>query len=518
MKTTRRLHPTRQKQGMRKERPTDAQIAQAAVQLPDWCTPLFGPMRYKVSYGGRGASRSWSFSRALLIRAAERKTRVLCTRELQSSLRDSVHQLLRDQIDLMELPGFRVTDREIRHVNGSLFLFEGLRNNVTKIKSLEGIDICWVEEAERITKESWDVLIPTIRKDGSEIWVTFNPDQEDDATYQRFIVRPPKNAWVVKVSWEDNPWLTDVLREEKDYAYAVDQESADHVWGGNIRQITDAQILHGKWRIEEFTVPYRTDTDGQRVPLWSGPYQGMDFGFASDPFAAVRLWIHDQVLYVDQEIFRVHLELDYIVDEIAGTIPDFHRFKTRGDSARPDSISYLRRHGLGRLVGAKKLQGSVEDGVAHLRSYRAIVIHPRCRNFADEAKRYSYKVDPMTKDVLPIIIDKHNHLMDAARYALQPLIRPKRRVSAIFVDTITRETCPRCASMLPDDGICVHCGEDAVFIARAEEIAHDVVEVSGVPAHTNGNGNGNGNGKHHPDTPHSPMPRKIGARMRGLNS
>ena len=179
--------------------------------LPEYAERLFEPHRYKVLHGGRGAARSWSVARVLLIEAASRPRRILCARESQASIRDSVHQLLRDQIVLMGLEGFEVTDREIRHVvTGSLFLFEGLRYNVTKIKSLEGIDICWVEEAERVSQASWQVLIPTIRKAGSEIWVTFNEDQESDATYQRFILHPPPDTWVQQVGWQDNPWFPDV--------------------------------------------------------------------------------------------------------------------------------------------------------------------------------------------------------------------------------------------------------------------------------------------------------------------
>lgn len=403
------------------------------ARLPAYAAPLFDPWRYKVLYGGRGAARSWTVARSLLIKASERKLRVLCTRELQTSIKDSVHKLLQDQIELMGLKGFTVTHTEIRHDNGSLFLFEGLRHNVTKIKSLEGIDICWVEEAERITKESWAVLIPTIRKEGSEIWVTFNPDQEDDATYKRFVLNPPPNAWVKEVSWEDNPWFPEVLREEKDYDYKLDPESAEHIWGGKTRQVTDAQILRRKWIVEEFTVPVAHTSaddcehlrDGVECHhyLWNGPYQGLDFGFANDPVAAMRLWIYDASLYVEHELFKVHLDIDHINATVNEAIPRWSDYVTRADSARPDSISYLRRHGMPRIVGVKKRPGSVEDGVAHLRSYKQIVVHPRCKHFKEECKHYSYKVDERSGDVLPEIVDAHNHGMDASRYALEPLIK-----------------------------------------------------------------------------------------------
>lgn len=510
-------------------RPKFPERTRTPIELPAYTYGLFVPKRYKVLWGGRGAARSWSIARALLLIAAQKPTRILCTREMQSSLRDSVHQLLRDQIDLMQLPGFLITDREIRHVNGSLFLFEGLRHNITKIKSLEGIDICWVEEAERISNKSWQTLIPTIRKKGSEIWISFNPDQEEDATYQRFIVRTPKDIWRVKVSWEDNPWLSEELREEKDYAYAVDAEAADHIWGGNIRVISDAQILRGKWSVEEFTVPYvASDKDPNRlVALWNGPYQGEDFGFSTDPHAAIRAWVNDDTLYIEHESWKLHLELDdipaYVTDTEHG-IPDFEKYVTRADSSRPDSISYLRRHGLPRVEGAKKGANSIEDGIAHLRSYKRIIIHPRCIRTQQEAKRWSYKVDALSGDVLPIVLDAHNHLMDALRYALEPLILPRRKMGFIFtgVDGAKRVLCKMCDSFMPDDGECPHCGYDEKaqehltdYIADAPVLDTPMVSTH---KHENGNGNGNGNGHTNGHGPERPSMDVIRERVRVINT
>jgi phage terminase large subunit len=489
------------------------------VHLPYYATELFRPHRYKILYGGRGGARSWTVARALLIKAAQTKMRVLCAREIQSSLRDSVHQLLRDQIDLMELPGYRVTDREMRHANGSLFLFEGLRHNVARIKSLEGVDVCWIEEAERISKASWNVVIPTIRKSGSEIWVTFNPHLEEDATYQRLVVHTPKDSFIRQVNWEDNYWLTTELRDEKDAAYELDAEAADHIWGGNLLKISDSQILRGKWSVQEFRVPHITRADGTREALWNGPYQGNDFGFGVDPFAAVRCWEFDNVLYVEYEVWQLKLELDHTPKTLMTTIPRFEQYTTRADNARPDSISYLRRHGIGRIVGAVKGPGSVEDGIAHLRSYKQIIIHPRCKHTIDECKYYSYKVDQNSGDILPVIVDKHNHIIDSLRYALEPLIQPRRQPGFIFTGGQKRTTCPRCGSYLPDDGVCPHCGEDAVAvaIAQAEARAREEAfaealrpEVSETNGHTNGDGNGNG----HTDTAVVSSPL---LRLRGIN-
>lgn len=384
----------------------------ATVDLPAYTEGLFRPWRYKVLYGGRGAARSWSVARALLLRGAQEPIRVLCARELQKSIRDSVHRLLSDQIGLMGLP-YEVLQQEIRHKNGTLFIFEGLRHNITKIKSIEGVDVCWVEEAERVSEASWNVLIPTIRKAGSEIWITFNPDLDTDPTYRRFVLNPPPGSWVLKVSCDDNPWLPDELKAERDYLYSVDPDAAAHVWGGNTRQATDAQILKDKWVVEEF----------EPEEGWDGPYHGSDFGFAQHPTTLVRVWINGRRLMIEREAYKIGLELDDTTAHWKRHVPGSQDHVVRADSARPESISYLRRHGYPRITGVSKWPGSVEDGIAHLRQYEQIVIHPRCKHAAAEARLYSYKVDERTGDVLPVVVDAHNHIWDAVRYALAPLIR-----------------------------------------------------------------------------------------------
>lgn len=205
---------------------------------------LFEPYRYKVLYGGRGAAKSWSVARALVSLGAARPMRILCARELQSSIRDSVHKLLSDQIAEMGLSSFYSVDQiSIKGRNGTEFFFEGLKSNVNKVKSYEGIDVCWVEEANLVSKQSWDVLIPTIRKDGSEIWITFNPELEDDETYRRFVTSPPSVAKVVKMNWQDNPWFPQVLRAEKDDLKRRDEAAYLTVWEGECRKVVDGAIF-----------------------------------------------------------------------------------------------------------------------------------------------------------------------------------------------------------------------------------------------------------------------------------
>ena len=402
------------------------------VELPTKIEFLFKPSRYKVAYGGRGGAKSWSFARVLIVMAAKYKLRILCVREIQNSIRESVHRLLKDQIfELGYQDVFRITDSSITCINGSEFIFAGIRTNVSKVRSMEGIDICWVEEAEAVSEDSWAILIPTIRKTGSEIWASFNPDQATDPTYKRFVTNRPPKSIVVEIGWEDNPWLPEELRAEKDYLYSVDSEAADHVWGGKTRQRSKAEILGGKWVVQAF----------EPQDDWHGPYQGADWGFATDPSTLVRVWVSgdpekmDHTLWIERERYGIGVDNDELpahFDKIEEELPKdkdelpnilARTLATEGDNARPETISHMKRHGYPRMRACKKWSGSVEDGIRHLRGYKKIVIHPRCTHAIEEARLYSYKTDKLTGEVLPVIIDKHNHIWDPVRYALGPLIR-----------------------------------------------------------------------------------------------
>jgi phage terminase large subunit len=213
---------------------------------------LFDKARYKVYYGGRGAGKSHSAAKALLILGAKSQIRVLCAREYQTSIKDSVHKLLCDQIELMNLHGFyEITQSAIRGKNGSEFAFVGLKNNVANVKSYEGVDYCWVEEAQTVSRHSWNTLIPTIRKEGSEIWITFNPELETDETYQRFVVRPPEQAVVQKINWSDNPWFPEVLALEKDSLKSRDPSAYQTVWEGLCRLTVDGAIFANEMQVAE---------------------------------------------------------------------------------------------------------------------------------------------------------------------------------------------------------------------------------------------------------------------------
>lgn len=383
------------------------------VELPEKCDVLFSGARYLVLFGGRGGGKSHSIARALLVRGMQRRHRILCTREFQISIRDSVHRLLTDQIDLLGLGAFyRVTQTQITGINGTEFIFAGLRHSIDSIKSTEGISIAWCEEASRISEASWQILIPTIRVPGSQIYVSFNPENESDPVYQRFVVNPPPDAKVVKIGWQDNKWISNELIREKDYLYSVDAEAAAHVWGGELIKLSVAQVLRGRYAVEAF----------EPETGWNGPYFGADWGFSVDPTALVKLWINARTLYIEHEAYGVGVDIDD-TPALFDTVPGAREHTIRADSSRPETISHMRRHGYPKILGCTKGKGSVEDGVEHLRSYERIIIHPRCTHAAEEARLWSYKVDKLTGDVLPVLLDRHDHIFDAARYALEQIIR-----------------------------------------------------------------------------------------------
>jgi phage terminase large subunit len=392
----------------------------SALTFPVGLNFLFQPSRYKVAYGGRGSGKSWGFARALLILGMQKPMRILCAREQQASIQDSVHKLLSDQIDDMGFSEwYEVQKQVIYGKNGSEFIFAGIRSDPGKIKSFEGIDICWVEEAAGVSERSWDFLEPTIRKAGSEIWVSFNPDQATDPTYHKFIIASPPDSIVRKLSWFDNFWFPSALRAHMEHLARVDPESCDHIYGGECRTHSEAQVFRGKYRIEAFEPP-----DPSGSVHWDGPYFGADWGFAQDPSVLIKCWIHDRKLYVEHEAYGIGVELDDLPAMFA-RIPGSDKYVIRADNSRPETISHVGRKGMMRVEAATKWSGSVEDGVAFLKSFEVIILHPRCKHTADEFRLYSYKQDRLTGDVLPEIIDKSNHCIDGLRYSLDPMIRGK---------------------------------------------------------------------------------------------
>jgi phage terminase large subunit len=375
--------------------------------------------RHFVFHGGRAGRKSWEIARALLIKATTGMKRIVCVREYQNSIADSVHALLKDQMELLGIADqFDVQKSTIYHKQtGSQFIYKGLANsNAQSMKSLEGADICWVEEAQVMSENSWSILIPTIRKRGSQIVISLNPELAEDPTSVRFLINTPPNTYIKKITYLDNVDLSQEMIDEAEWCRLTDPDAYKHIWLGDFRRHSDTQVLNDKWTVKPFEV-------GED---WIGPYYGCDFGFSTDPMAVLECWINGMDLYVRRESVRVGVEIEDMIDHIekltpSGQVSLVKRNMMTADNARPELISYLQKKGY-RVKPTKKWKGSVEDGILKLRSFRQIYVHPDCKNTEFECKYYSYKVDRLTDAVLPDLVDKNNHCIDALRYALEDVI------------------------------------------------------------------------------------------------
>lgn len=401
----------------------------ATIKLPPKLVPVFAPprgaVRYRAAYGGRGSGKSFSFALMAAVWGYAEKMRILCTRELQISIKESFHAELKNAIGKTPwlAAHYDVGVDYIRGANGTEFIFRGLRHNMSAVKSMAQIDLCIVEEAEDVPEHSWSDLTPTIRAPKSEIWAIWNPKREGSPVDSRFIQAKPDGALIAELNYWDNPYFPSELdAERRNDQQRLDPATYAHIWEGAYLENSDAQVLAGKVRVDEF----------EPGKDWDGPYYGADWGFAQDPTAGVKCWVHSDSLYIEHEGGKVGLELDETAEFLKRWLPGIEDHATRSDSARPETISYLKRHGLPRIEGVKKWTGSVEDGIQHLRSYREIVIHPRCRETIRETRLYSYKVDRLTGDILPTVVDAHNHYIDALRYALAPLIRSGKSAAVLI--------------------------------------------------------------------------------------
>lgn len=390
----------------------------ARIDLPAVFQPLLAPARYKGAHGGRGSGKSHFFGAMAVLRMASVPGfRIVCVREIQNSIKDSVKQLLEDKIAELGLGGFfTITEQEIRGKNGSLCIFRGLQNHTAaSFKSLEGFDVAWVEEAQTITQSSLDILTPTIRKPGSELWFSWNPVRETDPVDVLLRGNPPESSIVVEANWTDNPWFPEELRGDLDHDRATNPDKFLHVWQGRYQTLSEARIFRN-WRIG-------TETPHDRA-VW---HYGVDFGFAQDPTAAIRCtMLGDRTLYVDHEAWQVGVPTEAL-PALLHKVPQIDKWDCRADSARPETIDYLRRNGFPRMRGATKGKGSVEDGISFLQGLE-IVAHPRCVNLARELGSYAYEIDKKTNAIIPKPRDEHNHLIDALRYACERLHRKGRLV------------------------------------------------------------------------------------------
>jgi phage terminase large subunit len=382
-------------------------------------------IRHKVLYGGRGSGKTENIARALIVLAmkpnllfTDSKIDILCAREYQTTIQDSVHKVLKEVIYLHGLNGlFKITDNYIQCIlNGSKFIFKGIANDPYQIKSLQGIKIVWIEEAEKVSNESWEILTPTIRTPQSEIWVSFNPREKKDPTYKRFIEEPMPNTKAMLVNYYDNPFFeSSPIYNEMLYDKQYRPEVYSNKWLGNVKQLSEALIFKDKYEVREFETLDLSQVYENRF------FFGMDFGFSQDPNALIRAFIKDQTLFVDYEAGGINIEIKNM-PKMMELIPEIRKWIITADNARPETINYLQGEGF-NIEPCSKGKGSVEDGIEFLKSFKKIIIHPKCKNLIEEFSFYSYKTDKITGDILPIIVDKYNHYIDALRYAMEPYMK-----------------------------------------------------------------------------------------------
>ena len=416
------------------------------IELPPKLIPIFSIpyIRYRSSWGGRGSSKTRSFAKMTAIKGymfAEMGVSgtLLCGREFMNSLADSsmeeIKQAIRSEPFLNDY--YEMGENYIRTKNRLVdYSFCGLRHNLDSIKSKARILLAWIDESETVSEMAWRKLLPTVREEitlptgekiFSEVWVTWNPEKRDSATSQRFRheqIFDDKGVLIgvgCEMNYMDNPWFPEVLDIERRRDKA-NQDDATYrwIWEGAYLELSEAQIFRNKYESREF------EADPKK---WDGPYIGLDFGFSQDPTACVKAWIHDGCIWIDYEAGKVGLELDDTVDFLKRRIPEIEKYPIGADSARPESISHLKRKGLFRIKGVEKGKGSVEDGIEFIKSFKKVYIHPRCKQTLFEFREYAYKKDRLTDEVLPIVVDANNHYIDALRYALEPIMKRKLRLN-----------------------------------------------------------------------------------------
>jgi phage terminase large subunit len=378
------------------------------IETPEVFEPLLAPARYKGAHGGRGSGKSHFFADLWLDENVQKKIDTVCIREVQKSLNFSVKKLLESKIERFNAGFyFDVLDSKITSKHGGVTIFQGMQNHTAEsIKSLEDFDRALVEEAQSLSQRSLDLLRPTIRKEHSELWFAWNPNEPTDPV--DVLLRgpnPPPDAVVVEANYTDNPWLPDVLKEELEYDRKSDPDKFAHIWLGAYQQNSEARVFRN-WKIEEF------DVSPEALMR-----QGADWGFSIDPTVLVQCYIIGRKLFIPYEAYSIGCEINETPD-LFFTVPESEKWPMVADSARPETISYLRKHGFPKIMSAVKGARSVEEGIEFLRSHE-IIVHPRCKHTIDELKSYSYKTDPLTGTVMPVLEDKNNHVIDALRYACE---------------------------------------------------------------------------------------------------
>ena len=387
-------------------------------QFPSKLKFLFQPSRYKVAYGGRGSGKSWGFARALLMMGTEKPMRILCAREIQKSIKQSVHTLLKDQIQALGLGQFYdVVETAIRGVNGTEFSFAGLATNtVESIKSFEGVDIVWIEEAQTVSKRSYDILIPTIRKPGSEIWVTFNPYMDTDDTYRRFIINKPNDAVVVKMNYNDNPWFPDVLERERARCKANNPEDYENIWEGATKAAADGAIYHKEIRLaqEEGRI---TNVAPDRLLK---THIVMDLGW-NDSMSIILCQRSLSEIRIIDYIEDDHRTLDSYSDQLKqlghnwGTMYLPHDARNRDFKHGISSEEIMQRLGWDTEIVPKS---DIETGIrlARMTFDRAYFDLVKAERLVECLKNYRRGINQVTQEPGAPLHDEYSHGADAWRY------------------------------------------------------------------------------------------------------
>ncbi|MDE2302447.1 MAG: phage terminase large subunit [Sphingomonadales bacterium] len=394
------------------------------VELPPRLRPVFaGAADVRGAWGGRGSGKSRSFALMAALHAyrwagnGETGT-ILCGRQFMNTLAESSMEEVKAAITGAGwlLPCFDIGEGYIRTspwLRGRIdFSFTGLDRNIDGLKGRARLKLAWIDEAEPVSEAAWARLLPTLREEDSELWVTWNPEREDSPTHRRFRLGHDPRMKVTQLCWQDNPWFPARLDRQRRRDAEERPETYAHVWDGAFATCGEALVLRGRVQLAEF----------QPGRHWHGPYFGADWGFAVDPTCLVKCWVDGRRLYIEDEAYAHEVAIDAIAPLFA-RIAGASEHVIRGDAARPETINYVSRHGFPKLVAAEKWPGSVADGVEHLRSYEAVVIHPRCVNAFREAGAWRWRSDRLTGDVLPQLAPGDDHVWDAVRYALAPLIR-----------------------------------------------------------------------------------------------
>lgn len=388
------------------------------VDIPDKLTFLFHPKRYKVAYGGRGSGKSHSFAKVLLLLGKKKRVRVLCTREVQKSIKDSVHKLLSDQIEALGLhKHYRILETEIRGKNGTEFLFSGLSNQTAdSIKSFEGVDYVWCEEAQSISKKSWNTLIPTIRKEGSEIWISFNPDLDTDETYLRFVVNPPPDSHVAFVNHSDNPWFPSVLEAEREHCLLTNRDEYDNIWEGKTKAAVSGAIYAKELEYAAANGLVRNVPHDPTLPV----HCILDLGWNDAMTVIFVQKVASEVRLIDyiEESFKT---LDWYIGEARKRYSNIGEWWIPHDGEHKDfktgkSTKELMEKAQCTVFVNPRL--SIEEGIKHVRMMfkRCYFDQTKMARLLECLKRYRRSINTQTLEPGAPVHDEFSHGADAFRY------------------------------------------------------------------------------------------------------